>query len=1750
MNGKHGFGRSTAGSAVFALFSLALLLAFAGNVFSANYVLDVNQTGDNFEVGTKDFNLFFEQYYGGGITKAVDLNRDGAGKADFVTSAVGSWSVTYYSLDPWVGIRDGLGGRLTDDDNGAQLWKAEGLDSRVQMKVTGALIDWDFSPPGPKYDLNFAKTNTIYPVPGGIKIAVHLELTDTNSVATTYGRFSNCAGNPSTWIAYTDNNLSDPAGSEWWRARQRTTLGATSDANTVVVIGYAKRAADSKFYNKKFDPDSAGNWSAGGWYSWTDSALTEQFDAGETDYINYVIYIASTTELGRVQASPQEIPDENMIDYIMLDYRNPDNLFMNKGTTQGFDFNTGAYLITTDSNRVDFNMCTNGVMNDQNTWDTNRYYPAFQISDYNASTVPVMKVNGAAKTMGVDYVSDVNTTGKYAVVVWLGALTGNDENAQFTIATDLTAPTVSISSPSGGSSTAANSMNIVYSGSDANSAIKKYYVQMDSLGWVDNGMNITRKFFGLAPGSHTAYVIAVDTADNNSAQASVTFTLTAPEQIKKYLDVNATGQNFEAGTPDFNIFFLQNIGGSINKITDLNLDSATKTNFVNSTSTTYFEYWSITRVNGSSRTSDADTSARLRKNEDLAARAKITSEGAITDGSAVGGYDLNFTKTYSIYPNKKVYVHTLLTDTNTGPTDYSSFRHVTRAKSGGTFSGIDNNDSSPLTGDNHWHDVGRIDMNSDFDGNTIVGTGYDANSGITFYTHKWNPDYTYTTATGSNPGQGGYACNGLSPDFISGETDFINYLLVIANTKETGHPEDGNNLFDAYFLDYRTPDRLFMITGTSQNFDSNVGAYKLTASSNTVDFNISTRVGATDVNRYKPAFEIANYTASNKPLLKHNGVLKNEGTDYIADVNTLGDYAVVVWMGDILTTDVNAEFTISSSFSGPTATISSPAAGSSTAANSMNIVYSASDANAGIKKYYVQMDSQGWIDNNLSITRKFFGLAPGSHTAYLIAVNDADLNSSTASVTFTLTAPAATKRYLDVNATGQNFEVGTADFNIFFQQSRGGGLNSIIDLNRDGVIKTNLSRNPLSFIFDDWLEQVNGNQTRTMYDDNGAQLWKAEDLNSRVKINAKGALMNWSGSPAGPKWDLNFSKTNTIYPIPGGLRVAVHLELTDTNSSATATTTFHHSMSGVAQTYFVSYTDNNVTSTAGSEWWHALQRIDSNSDFDANTVFVTGYAKRAADSGFYNKKWDPSIGGAWDYLINYSSTWYMYTSVQFQPNETDYVNYLIYLASTKELGAVNGYLSPDENFIDYRMLDYRNPDNLFMKTGTFQEFDFNTGAYLVTAAGNKVDFNICTNGIMNDQNLWDTNRYSPAFEIANYTASTKPLLKYNEAVKTEGVDYVSDVNNAGDYAVVVWLGSLTGNDENAQLTIDDNFFTPNLEITSPPNHSTSENQYVTIAYSIVDTNNAIERYFVKADDGAWVDNALNTSYTFSGLSNGMHTLYSVAHDISDNNSNTAYVWVNVSPPGTASVVSGTPAGGPEQPAVPADAGQAPAAEVPKVKEPAKEPSAEKKPVAKKEAVQEPPAGTLLQASMYAFQPSAGEISKTLSALGRGEDEIKNAEKANAALGITRIVSVVSNGKGAEEFSTEFTVSAKNNSWSTVRNVKVIENVPKAAAATAEKIRSSTGFTVLENDPIIEFALGDIAPGEEKVAEYSVAGQLDKEVFSSMGAPIATGAVEENLLDNILPAMEAYPAMFGASIIVIIALMAVLFYILRKRRAKG
>lgn len=422
-------------------------------------VIDVNATAKNFQVTTigwnnnPDWNIFFQQNTGGQATQLYDVNRMPTTNLALSTTGFDWWE--------WRRAKAPTGYKSENDDATARLLLREDLNSRVQIYTDSGLG-------ATNVDINVVTLNSIYPIGrtetghGLVRWVVHKEFTDVNISETDYSIVAHALGtvlNDTNF--YTDNNVSAPTDAERWRGAEYNK--GVADANEVFIVGYPGDYADNRinrFYNAKWNPVAASLWNiplpagnTGRRTAWYDNALNPEFNAGEMDYINYVIFLADTNWFTSALLADNALLDENRIDYVLLDWRNPAEPFMQKGTFNilgdAWDENVGLYdlnaAVQLDMNvQVDFNINTkgphqpDGSWSDMSTQDVNRYRPAFRVNNYTFATQPVVKINSQLGVYDTDYVCDVNSeaNAQYAICVIYRDLTRPDQNMQIQIASN------------------------------------------------------------------------------------------------------------------------------------------------------------------------------------------------------------------------------------------------------------------------------------------------------------------------------------------------------------------------------------------------------------------------------------------------------------------------------------------------------------------------------------------------------------------------------------------------------------------------------------------------------------------------------------------------------------------------------------------------------------------------------------------------------------------------------------------------------------------------------------------------------------------------------------------------------------------------------------------------------------------------------------------------------------------------------------------------------------------------------------------------------------------------------------------------------------------------------------------------------------------------------------------------------------------------------------------------------------------
>lgn len=120
-----------------------------------------------------------------------------------------------------------------------------------------------------------------------------------------------------------------------------------------------------------------------------------------------------------------------------------------------------------------------------------------------------------------------------------------------------------------------------------------------------------------------------------------------------------------------------------------------------------------------------------------------------------------------------------------------------------------------------------------------------------------------------------------------------------------------------------------------------------------------------------------------------------------------------------------------------------------------------------------------------------------------------------------------------------------------------------------------------------------------------------------------------------------------------------------------------------------------------------------------------------------------------------------------------------------------------------------------------------------------------------------------------------------------------------------------------------------------------------------------------------------------------------------------------------------------------------------------------------------------------------EIQEYLENIASGEVEIERT------LVVEKIVE-----NGVTSYTSTFTLEFKNNSDKDLKDVKIVEVVPKEIATTADEISSTHNYKVLLEDPILEFTIPTVKAGEEAEVTYSVNKMVSEAEFASMTNALA------------------------------------------------
>ncbi|MBI4043711.1 MAG: hypothetical protein HY393_02815 [Candidatus Diapherotrites archaeon] len=311
--------------------------------------------------------------------------------------------------------------------------------------------------------------------------------------------------------------------------------------------------------------------------------------------------------------------------------------------------------------------------------------------------------------------------------------------------------------------------------------------------------------------------------------------------------------------------------------------------------------------------------------------------------------------------------------------------------------------------------------------------------------------------------------------------------------------------------------------------------------------------------------------------------------------------------------------------------------------------------------------------------------------------------------------------------------------------------------------------------------------------------------------------------------------------------------------------------------------------------------------------------------------------------------------------------------------------------------------------------------------------------------------------------------------------------------------------------VDKNFFldltVPTSSITQPVNGATlfACPTQANIILTSTDTNvGSISKFFLRFNTGAWINNGTTTTYTYTPTGEATTTFDMVATDHADNNATTKTITMQLKncqasqgggtgqgaycgdnkcngfetiatcPNDCAPVCGDNLCTGSETvESCPADCTLASQAvcgdDICQAVESCSTCSLDCGSCAEQVVFQK----------TFDAQPSPSTITSVLTQAGLGENAIASALQAPQYVSVSRAVEVVQ----ATTTDSYITLYVQNTTQNTIKGVRVVEFIPKSVAESASLVDSSTPFNVLVEDPIVEFIVGDLSPGESAQVEY-------------------------------------------------------------------
>jgi hypothetical protein len=366
------------------------------------------------------------------------------------------------------------------------------------------------------------------------------------------------------------------------------------------------------------------------------------------------------------------------------------------------------------------------------------------------------------------------------------------------------------------------------------------------------------------------------------------------------------------------------------------------------------------------------------------------------------------------------------------------------------------------------------------------------------------------------------------------------------------------------------------------------------------------------------------------------------------------------------------------------------------------------------------------------------------------------------------------------NTSGIKTIISKGQYELDFSKTTGdtpGTIRQLYDLTADAIMSRNIARGGATEAGFDFCFYGPETTNYLLSNSNNVTLTALEETDTRIKIRATGDWYQNSNYPYTIYYtlysdgkifiELNITNNSGITQTVSLLRVVITSEGTRMRLSLTPRADNTNDANGAAMTTndrWVALTDD--PEDFGNIVLHEF-------DFQKQTEFgaagpLSTHSRAQFAKGFGTNNFDITDGETLTYHFMYQLLPNNLTDdVDIDTYSTDYTTPDVSGTVTMATGAIKTNSTGDDD-----------TDGWNEREGSYE---FNASSI------NEVKFDLDTGSIT---------KHKPVFRIHNYTASTEPLVKYNNSLRTEGTDYLVSMEGdlGNDVVLIHWLHDVTGSE--------------------------------------------------------------------------------------------------------------------------------------------------------------------------------------------------------------------------------------------------------------------------------------------------------------------------------------------------------------------